>query len=97
MRERQTIRIRLRLLTLALALALTWYTLNPAPGLVRRVELEDEPSDEKRREAKPLLRVSYNPRRTEADWMESATIQFSPAAEMDIEDLEWPEVVDVVN
>lgn len=80
-----------------LTFAITCYAMNPTPGPVRRVEREDEPSDEKRCEAKPPLWISYEPGRAEADLMKSATTRFSPAAEVDIEDLEWREVVDVVN
>ncbi|HEX8140018.1 MAG TPA: hypothetical protein VF544_20825 [Pyrinomonadaceae bacterium] len=54
-RERVKQSFKLRLLALVLALALLWYSLNPAPGRVERVERDDEVPDGKKREAEPSL------------------------------------------
>ena len=95
MREEQTRQtIRLRLLALVLAFALTWYAMNPAAaGPARRVKRDEEPPDEKRREVKSPLEVSHV-LRTEGDMMKSSLNQFSQAAES-IDDLEWPEIIDL--
>lgn len=95
MTDEQTIQtIRLRLLAFVLALALTWYAMNPAPGPVRRVKRDDGPPDEKRREAKSPPGLSCVYVGMEIGTMKSALDPLSPAGE-DMEDLEWPEVIDV--
>jgi hypothetical protein len=95
MREGQAIRmIRLRLLALVLALALTWYAVNPAPGPARRVKRDEETPDEERRVRKSPARAGYELGPTEANAIMSAS--HSPSeTELNIEDLEWPEVIDI--
>lgn len=86
--------IRLRLLALVLALALTSYALNPASVPVRRVKRGAEPPDEKRREVKSLSGLSHKLPRMGANIDEATTDTLSPVEEVDIEDLEWPDVID---
>ncbi|HEY0101250.1 MAG TPA: hypothetical protein VGB76_20165 [Pyrinomonadaceae bacterium] len=90
--EEQVIqRIRLQLLALVLAFALTWYAMNPAPGPQWHVGRSEEQPDEKRREEKSLGPMGYELCGTEGVVMKSTV---DPAAQ-DIEDLEWPEVIDI--
>ncbi len=89
MRERQAKElIKLRLLALVLALALTWYSLNPAPGSMPRAERDDGQPDEKRHEKRSRASAGYD--LGGAFVLKSAV---DPAGD-DVEDLEWPEVID---
>lgn len=95
MRGRPTTQeIRLRLLALVLALALTWYAMNPAPGPARRAVRDDEPPDEKRREADSSRGVGYRLARAGCDAPRAAP---TPARSevQEIDDLEWPDVIDL--
>jgi len=86
--------IRLRLLALVLAFVLTWYALNPAPGAVRTDVRETEPPDENRCEAKTALRASHRP-----EWAETGVRGSSlnpPSRKEDMDELEWPEIIDIV-
>jgi hypothetical protein len=95
MREERIIRvIRLQLLAFVLALALTWYASNPAPGSMTRGKRDEGQPDEKRREAKSPSGLNCEPVWTEGNVTESALDPFSSAVE-NIDDLEWPEVIDV--
>jgi hypothetical protein len=85
---RQT--IKLRLLTLVLVLALIWYTMNPAPGSVHRVQRDEGPPDEERRGAKWPPMIDHNFDGAAALVIESAV---DPAVE-DIDALEWPEIIE---
>jgi hypothetical protein len=85
---------RLRLLALVLYLALTWYALNPAPGPVQRVERDEGQSDEKRRTAQFPLDMRCALARLHVDAMASAEDPASSVV-VSIDDLEWPEVIDV--
>ncbi|HEX8175521.1 MAG TPA: hypothetical protein VF543_10405 [Pyrinomonadaceae bacterium] len=88
---RQT--FKLQLVTLVLALALLWYSINPAPGPVKRYKPEDEPPDEKRRELEPQLQradvlpAAFKTFVVESKDSLSATIE-------DEDDFEWPEFID---
>jgi hypothetical protein len=98
MRERQAGEIiKLHMLALVLALVLTWYALNPAPGSLQRLERDDETPEEKRLEKKSRASIS----------LESMSHELSGSVEVmrksvvnrgieDIDDLEWPEVIDSV-
>jgi len=88
--ERLKRAVRLRLLALVLAVALTWYTLNPAPGSVRSVVSEEEQPDERRREVKSRV-AGFESNAMEPVMFESVS---DPAVE-NIDDLEWPEVIEV--
>ncbi len=82
------------MLAFVLALALTWYALNPAPGPVHTFKRDEGQPDEKRREVKL---PSGNKR--DAAWdgvnaTESIATSDTPAGE-EIEDLEWPEIIDL--
>ncbi|HEX8073098.1 MAG TPA: hypothetical protein VF546_24335 [Pyrinomonadaceae bacterium] len=93
-REGRTIGlVRLRLLALVLALALTWYALNPAPGAVRPVKRAEEPPDEERRvrDGRAGVDIELEPARARVVVARSA----ARAADVSVEDLEWPEVIDV--
>ena len=96
MREVRGVRtLRLRLLALVLALALTWYALNPAPGHVRRVKRDEETPDEERRVAGSPAGVGHEPGLAGAAAIRSAVRASSSDAEESIDDLKWPEVIDV--
>lgn len=86
--------IRLRMLALVLALALTWYAINPAPGSMAPIRRDEGEPDEKRREARSPSQLNCEPVWTVGTATKSASDQFSSAGE-DIDDLEWPEVIDV--
>jgi hypothetical protein len=86
--------IRLRMLALVLALALTWYAINPAPGSPTPIRRDEGQPDEKRREARSLSGVNFDPVWTRTDASESPSDPFSSAFE-NLDDLEWPEVIDV--
>lgn len=77
-------------MALVLALALTWYTLNPAPMGVRGVLSEEEQPGERRSEAKAGV-AGFEPGVTATVVFESV---IEPAVE-NIDDLEWPEVIEV--
>lgn len=95
MREGQTIQtIRLQVLALVLAFALAWYTMNPAPSPVRRVNRDEGPPDEKRRQAKSPPGLSREYAGVKVGAMKSSLDSVSPTDE-DMDDLEWPEVIDV--
>lgn len=85
--------IRLRLLALVLALALTWFALNPAPGSVTKIKRDEAPPDEKRRQARSQTGVNCDPGWTETRAPESALDSFSFTG-ANIDNLEWPEVID---
>ena len=87
--------MRLRLLALVLALALTWYAMNPAPGPARRVRRDEETPDEERRVTGSPAGVGYEPELAGAAAVRSAVRASSSQAEENIDDLEWPEVIDV--
>ena len=87
--------LRVRLLALALALALIWYAMNPAPGPVRQVQRDEGQPDEQRREARRPARVSDGLELIAASVLGSATDPLSSSAEISIDDLEWPEVIDL--
>ena len=90
--EEQAIqRIRLQLLALVLAIALTWYAINPAPGAMAGINQDEGLPDEKRREEKPPSRMRYDFGGKGASMMGLAA---EPVVE-DVEDLEWPELIDV--
>ena len=92
MRERQTGEtIKLRLMALVLALALTWYTMNPAPGSINGIKRDGEQPDEKHRDKKSPAPVRYVSGETETVASKSTV---NPSME-NIEDLEWPEVIDI--
>lgn len=82
--------IRLRLLALVLALALTWYVLNPAPVSVRTEKRATEPPDEQHRDVKLPTMPRYGSFGTEAVVIELA----SPHEVENIDELEWPEVIE---
>lgn len=85
---------RLRLLALVLAIVLTWYALNPAPGTVRSDRRETEPPDENRCEAKTAFRASRQP-----EWMKAGVRSTSlkpPSRAEELDELEWPEIIDIV-
>lgn len=86
--------VRLRLLALVLAFVLTWYALNPAPGIVRTRGRETEPPDENRCAAKNALRASQRPEGIEAG-VRVPSLNPSSRAE-DADELEWPEIIDTV-
>ncbi|HVF55173.1 MAG TPA: hypothetical protein VM934_03430 [Pyrinomonadaceae bacterium] len=92
-RFKQTIRVQL--LSLVLALALTWYAMNPAPGPVRRARRDEEIPDEERRMTKPPAAFIHKLELMEADAVKSAVASHCSETEVNIEDLEWPEVIDV--
>jgi hypothetical protein len=98
MRERQTGEmIKLHMLALVLALVLTWYALNPAPGSLQRLEREEETPEEKRRENKSSASISYKSMSHELrgsdDVMRKSMVKRGTE---DIDDLEWPEVIDFI-
>ena len=96
MKEGQPIQaVRLKLLALVLALALSWYAMNPAPSPVRRVKRDEEAWNKERHQVKLTSRMGYELLRPEADRVESAADLFSSVAAFDVEDLEWPEVIDL--
>jgi hypothetical protein len=73
-----------------LALALVWYSLNPAPISLARIEREDEPPDEEKRAAGPQLQ-------SEAIWSAvsgtlGAGLGDSPLPNQD--DFDWSEFID---
>jgi hypothetical protein len=65
--------------------------MNPAPGPVYRVGRSEEHPDEKRREERSPARIGYVQGGAEVAVMKSA---LDPVVE-EIEDLEWPEIIDV--
>lgn len=92
MRERQTREmIKLRLLALVLALVLTWYAMNPAPGPLPSMERDEGQPDEKRQEKRSPASLGYDLSGAATVMRQSAV---NPAVE-DIDDLEWPEVIDL--
>jgi hypothetical protein len=103
MRERQAGEIiKLHMLALVLALVLTWYALNPAPGSMQRLERDEETPEEKRREKKSSPSMSLESMSLESmspelrgsdDVMRKSTVNRGIE---DIDDLEWPEVIDFV-
>lgn len=98
MRERQAREIiKLRMLALVLALVLTWYALNPAPGSMQRLERDEETPEEKRLEKK--LRASVGRELMSRELSGSADVIGKSMVNRgieDIDDLEWPEVIDFV-
>jgi hypothetical protein len=98
MRERQAREmIKLHVLALVLALVLTWYALNPAPGSMQRLERDDETPEEKRREKKSAASRSFelmnHELRGSDDLMRKSMVNRGIE---DIDDLEWPEVIDSI-
>jgi uncharacterized protein YydD (DUF2326 family) len=54
-RERTKQTFKLQLLAFVLAIALLWSSLDPAPRPLVRITREEEPPEEKKREAEPQL------------------------------------------
>jgi hypothetical protein len=108
MRERQAGEIiKLHMLALVLALVLTWYALNPAPGSMQRLERDEETPEEKRREKKSSPSMSLESMSLESMSLESMSPELRGSDDVmrksrvnreieDIDDLEWPEVIDFV-
>jgi hypothetical protein len=92
--ERLRQAFRLRQLTLVLALALTWYAVNPAPGSMTGTKSDGRQPDEKCRKARSLSGLNCDSVWTEANATEAASDPFLSAGQ-NIDDLEWPEVIDV--
>jgi hypothetical protein len=90
--ERTEQTLKLQLLAFVLAIALLWYILNPAPRPIARIKREEEPPDEKKREAEPqLLRAAISP------------VFFGPpkvglgyisSPNKDEDDFDWPDLID---
>jgi hypothetical protein len=93
--QRQTIKqtLKLRLLAFVLALALVWFSLNPVPASGAQLKREDEPPDEKKREAEPLLqRTASLPL---VFGTQGAGLRATQSANQDAEDdFDWPEFID---
>jgi hypothetical protein len=87
--------IRLRLLALVLALVLTWYAANPAPGPVHRGERDEEMPDEERLVMRSPVDMSDGLELPESRVTMSNVRSSSFESEMGIEDLEWPEIIDI--
>jgi hypothetical protein len=93
MRSEQTTQtFKLQLLAFVLALALVWYSLNPAPRPIARVKREDEPPDEKKRQAEPQLsRVAILP--VVFGTLGAGSVD-QPLPNQDEEDFDWPDFID---
>ena len=90
--ERPIQTLRLQLLAFVLALALLWYSLNPAPRSIARIKREDEPPDEKKREAEPQLkRAAILPI---AFVMLGAGSADKLILNQDEDDFDWPDLID---
>jgi hypothetical protein len=86
--------IRLRMLAFVLALILTWYALNPAPGSMTGIKRDEGQPDEKRREARSPSGLNCDSVWTGANATETSSDPFLSAGQ-NIDELEWPEVIDV--
>ena len=86
--------MRVRLLALVLALALTWYVMNPAPGSASRVKRGGDQPDWKHREAKSPQSDSHRSASTEVD-ATGAVAAPTRSEVQEIDDLEWPDVIDL--
>lgn len=86
--------IRLRMLAFVLALILTWYALNPAPSSMTGVKRDEGQPDKKRREARSPSGLNCDSVWTKANATETTSAPFLSAGQ-NIDDIEWPEVIDV--
>ena len=90
---------KLRLLAFVLAAALTWYSINPAPGPIKRRTPEEEPPDEKRRELKPQAHAASLSSSVNASINNTTPNQEILSASIisddnEADDFDWPEYID---